>query len=101
MLLAAAIIWGCAFVAQSEGMEIMGPFTYYAARCYLGAVVLLPVIFASDWAKKKIGVYKKPTVASNKRTIIAGVSCGCVMFVAAMFQQIGICLLYTSPSPRD
>ena len=92
MLLAAAIIWGCAFVAQSEGMEIMGPFTYYAARCYLGAVVLLPVIFASDWAKKKIGAYKEPTVASNKRTIIAGVSCGCVMFVAAMFQQIGMAM---------
>ncbi|MBQ7835942.1 MAG: DMT family transporter [Clostridia bacterium] len=92
MLLAAAIIWGCAFVAQSEGMEVMGPFTYYAARCYLGAVVLLPVIFASDAAKKKIGVYKAPTKASNKRLAIAGLSCGGVMFVAAMFQQIGMAM---------
>lgn len=92
MLLAAAIIWGCAFVAQSEGMEIMGPFTYYAARCYLGAVVLLPVIFASDWAKKRIGKYEKPTKASNKRTFIAGLCCGGVMFVAAMFQQIGMAM---------
>jgi len=92
MLLAAAIIWGCAFVAQSEGMEIMGPFTYYAVRCYLGAVVLVPVILASDWAKKRIGAYKEPTKASKKRTLIAGLSCGAVMFVAAMFQQIGMAM---------
>lgn len=92
MLLAAAIIWGCAFVAQSEGMEVMGPFTYYAVRCYLGAVVLLPVIFASTVAKKKIGAYKEPTSASKKRTLIAGASCGGVMFVAAMFQQIGMAM---------
>ena len=70
MLLAAAIIWGCAFVAQSEGMEIMGPFTYYAVRCYLGAVVLLPVIFVSDWAKKRIGAYRDPTKVSKKRTSV-------------------------------
>ena len=92
MLLAAAIIWGCAFVAQSEGMKVMGPFTYYAARCFLGAVVLLPVIFASDLAKKKIGIYKKPDKASGKRLVIAGVCCGGVMFVAAMFQQIGMAM---------
>ncbi len=92
MLLAAAIIWGCAFVAQSEGMEVMGPFTYYAARCFLGAVVLLPVIFASDAAKRKIGVYKKPTKVINKRLMISGLCCGGVMFVAAMFQQIGMAM---------
>ncbi len=92
MLLAAAIIWGCAFVAQSEGMEVMGPFTYYSARCYLGAVVLIPVIFASDWAKRKIGKYEKPTKESPKRNLKAGICCGCVMFVAAMFQQIGMAM---------
>lgn len=92
MLLAAAIIWGCAFVAQSEGMEVMGPFTYYAVRCYLGAVVLLPVIFASTLAKRKIGAYKEPTKASDKRLLIAGLACGGVMFVAAMFQQIGMAM---------
>ena len=92
MLLAAAIIWGCAFVAQSEGMTHMGPFTYYAARCFLGAVVLIPVIIMSDKAKKKIGVYKKYTPEMKKRLLCGGLCCGGVMFVAAMFQQIGMAM---------
>ncbi len=70
----------------------MGPFTYYAVRCYLGAVVLLPVIYVSDQAKKRIGKYTPPTKQSKKRTYIAGACCGGVMFVAAMFQQIGMAM---------
>ena len=92
MLLLAAIIWGTTFVAQSEAMDEMGPFTYSTARCILGSVVLLPVIFVSDMAKKKIGIYKKPTAADKKKLLTAGVICGCVMFIAAAFQQVGMAM---------
>ena len=42
-LLLAAFIWGVAFVAQSMGMEYVGPYTFNAARFLLGGLVLLPV----------------------------------------------------------
>lgn len=92
MLLVAALVWGTTFVAQSEAMDQMGPFTYSTARCILGAIALLPVILASDFAKKKIGIYKKPTRESNKKLIVGGLCCGLVMFVAAAFQQVGMAM---------
>ncbi|MBQ6523802.1 MAG: DMT family transporter, partial [Atopobiaceae bacterium] len=42
MLLGAAVIWGFAFVAQSVGMDYVGPLTFNAVRCLIGAVVLVP-----------------------------------------------------------
>ena len=44
ILLLTATIWGVAFVAQSVGMEYIGPFTFNAIRCVLGGLVLIPVI---------------------------------------------------------
>ena len=32
MLLLCAMVWGAAFVAQSEGMNYIGPFTMQATR---------------------------------------------------------------------
>ena len=32
LLLITALIWGAAFVAQSVGMDYIGPFTFSAAR---------------------------------------------------------------------
>ena len=43
-LLLTAMIWGCAFVAQSVGMDYIGPFTFQAVRCLLGAITLVPVL---------------------------------------------------------
>ena len=42
-LLLAATIWGIAFVAQSVGMEYLGPFTFNSVRCLTGGAVLLPL----------------------------------------------------------
>ena len=47
-LLLASIIWGFAFVAQSEGMETTGPFTFQASRMLLAFVVLLPAASIID-----------------------------------------------------
>ena len=54
MLLLCAMVWGAAFVAQSEGMNYVGPFTMQAARYFLAGLVLVPVIFLRD--KKGISV---------------------------------------------
>ena len=44
MLLLAAFIWGTAFVAQSIGMDYIGPHTFGGIRFIIGGIVLLPLI---------------------------------------------------------
>ena len=45
LLLLTATIWGVAFVAQSVGMDYVGPFTFNAIRSLIGAAVLVPCLF--------------------------------------------------------
>lgn len=52
-LLLAAIVWGVAFVAQSEGMRYMGPFYFNGIRFALGGIVLLPVIWLMDGMEQR------------------------------------------------
>lgn len=92
MLLACAIIWGTAFVAQSEAMDSMEPLTFQAMRSYLGGLVLLPLIAGVDITKKKAGIYRKPTPEERKKTFLVGVACGTVLCVASLFQQYGIAM---------
>ena len=55
MLVLTALIWGSAFVAQSVGMDYIGPFTFNSLRCFLGGIVLLPVIGVMGRRKKTEG----------------------------------------------
>lgn len=89
MLLLAAIIWGAAFVAQSSGMDYVGPFTFLACRSLLGALALLPVI---AWIGRR-GRSVPPT-GTRRDLLLCGALCGTVMFAAAILQQMG--LLYTT-----
>ena len=43
LLTLAALIWGTAFVAQSLGMDHIGPFTFNSVRNFIAALVLVPV----------------------------------------------------------
>ena len=55
-LLLCAMIWGSAFVAQSEGMQYVEPFTMGATRFFLAGLVLLPVIAVLDrkgWSQNR------------------------------------------------
>ncbi len=89
MLVCAAMIWGSAFVAQSVGMEYVGPFTFQAVRSLLGGLALLPVI---GLLGRKAPAASSPGTPKDLWT--AGLACGLCLFVAASLQQIG--LLYTS-----
>ncbi len=89
-LLAAAFIWGSAFVAQTTGAEHVGPFTFICLRNILGAVVLVPVIFTLDGIKKKNGIYTKPEKKDYKKLFVSGLLCGAALCLASVFQQLGI-----------
>ena len=86
LLVLTALIWGCAFVAQSVGMDYVGPFTFNMARFLIGAVVLLPVIWFMD-RQRKTGAEKG---AEQKTLIIGGICCGIALAVASTLQQWGI-----------
>lgn len=42
ILFMAAAVWGVAFVAQSVGMDYVGPFTFVAVRNVVALAVLVP-----------------------------------------------------------
>lgn len=86
LLVLTALIWGYAFVAQSVGMDYVGPFTFNMARFLIGAIVLLPVIWFMD-RQRKTGAEKG---AGQKTLIIGGICCGIALAVASTLQQWGI-----------
>ncbi len=90
LLLAAAFIWGSAFVAQSKGAQYVQPFTFTCLRNVLGSVILLPVIFVLDGIKKKNGTYKIFEKSDYKTLLLGGTACGVVLCLASVFQQMGI-----------
>lgn len=93
MLLICALIWGSAFVAQSVGMDHVGPFTFQAVRSLIGGAVLIPVILIFDLIGKKRGDKKPPEEKGDRKTLIAGgVICGAVLCAASCFQQFGIAI---------
>lgn len=88
-LLTATIIWGGAFVAQSAGMELIGPFTFQAIRCGLAVLALAAVTLLLDikCIQRFLRKWRDPKLWK------AGMLCGLALFVASGLQQIG--LIYT------
>ena len=88
ILLLTTVIWGCAFVAQSVGMDHIGPFTFQAVRCLLGVLALLPVIFLFDLKKTDGKTYISRWC--DPKLWKAGILCGIALFVASGTQQVGL-----------
>jgi len=86
MLILTAFIWGTAFVAQRQGVELIDPITFNAVRNYIAAIFLFPVMFFL----KKINIKTENINGTKKDLIIGGISCGIMLFLASTFQQIGI-----------
>ena len=108
LLFLTAVVWGVAFVAQSVGMDYVGPFTFNCIRCLIGAVVLVPCIwFLDGWKQRPDGAScgresagascgrestGAPSGASygSHALLAGGICCGLALFVASNLQQIGI-----------
>ncbi|HQO72324.1 MAG TPA: DMT family transporter [Sedimentibacter sp.] len=93
ILLLTAAIWGFAFVAQRVGMGFLGAFTFNGIRFALGSISLLPVIYFFD-KKFKSENSAERVDADIKTTIKSGVIAGCILYIAASLQQVG--LIYTT-----
>ena len=84
LLALTAFIWGVAFVAQSVGMEYVGPFTFNACRFLIGGIVLIPCILLFGKKNKR----KEPK--NQKTAVVGGICCGSILFAASSFQQFGV-----------
>lgn len=106
LLFLAASIWGAAFVAQSVGMDYMGPATFNAARFLLGGAVLLPVLAfraargperalemedpGNEAEKANPMKASNPAKKGGARLAAGGICCGLALCGASLLQQIGI-----------
>ena len=105
LLFLAAFIWGVAFVAQSNAMAYVEPFTFMAVRNYIGGFVLVIYLLilkgmgapAREPAKEAYG-RKTPKwmlkLGIDRYHLLGGMICGTFLCIAGNLQQIGI--QYTS-----
>lgn len=87
-ILIATIFWGSTFVAQSVGMDHIGPFTFQAVRCGIGVIGMLPMILVADRFKHDGKTFRSRW--NDKKLWKAGILCGIPLFLACNLQQLGI-----------
>lgn len=88
LLFLTAFIWGVSFVAQSVGMDYVGPLTFNSVRSLIGGVVLIPCIWILQRIVPEKERQKKPE--DKKSLITGGILCGVFLCLASNFQQMGI-----------
>ena len=86
LMLLIALIWGSAFIAQTGGMEHIGPFLYTGLRFALGALTLLPLLLFL----RRRGRQRR----LNQDTFKGGLLMGLVLTLGINLQQVA--LLFTS-----
>ena len=99
LLALTAFIWGSAFVAQSVGMDYLGPFTFNSIRCLMGGIVLIPVLLlfkrnGREKSQEQVAEVAGAGIGSRKDLIVGGICCGLALAAGSSLQQIG--LVYTT-----
>lgn len=90
----AAILFGSTFVAQSIGLDFLGPYSINGFRFLFGAIFLVPVFLISDKIKSKKGIDREELKNRKKNSVVGGIICGVTLAVATNLQQVG--LVYTT-----
>jgi len=80
LLVAAALIWGTAFIAQKVGNGIIGPFLFVSGRFVLSALLLAPLAAREARAAVKL---------RRRDWLLAG-GIGVTLFAGATLQQVGL-----------
>lgn len=90
ILCLAALIWGLAFVAQTDAAEFVPPFAFNALRSVIAGVFLLAILSFMNRKSKEELIPKDPE--KRKVVIKGGILCGFMLAVSANFQQFGLAL---------
>ena len=83
-LILASLIWGTAFVAQTTGMDFIGPITFINIRFFIGTIIILPLAFIERDIFFKIEEVKK------KKLYLIIFLTGCSLFVGSFLQQYAL-----------
>ena len=81
-LIGAALIWGTAFVAQTTGMEFVGPLTFTNIRFIIGGFLVLP------FALKEVSRFNN--LIKKKRLIIIILLTGFCLLMGSYLQQYAL-----------
>ncbi|PKO61388.1 MAG: EamA/RhaT family transporter [Betaproteobacteria bacterium HGW-Betaproteobacteria-18] len=84
LLMLVALIWGSAFVAQSQGMAHVGPMTFTGVRFLIGAGVVAPLMWL-EWRG-----LKRDAQSLQKTDGFRVAGLGSLLLAGAAMQQIGI-----------
>ena len=87
LMLLTAMIWGSVFVAQTRGMEHVGPFLYSGARFLLATLVLLPLFF---WRPGGRDSAAPPIQPASRGLWFGGLLMGVVLALGINLQQVGL-----------
>ena len=87
ILILTAMIWGFAFVAQKYSTGHIDAISISGLRYVIATFVLGLTVLITDLARKSKG---KTIAKFTKDTVVGGVICGVVLFIATIVQQIGI-----------
>ncbi len=88
LMLITAMIWGSGFVAQTSGMDHIGPFLYSGLRFALGSLCLLPLVLRGN----RQNSHHEPFL--TRGLLIGGGLMGLALALGINLQQVG--LLFTS-----
>ena len=86
ILTLAALIWGLAFVAQSDAADKAPPFLVNGIRSFIGAAALLLLLW---WqcARARQPLFSKDPQTLRK-SLVGGLVCGLLITVSANLQQV-------------
>ena len=90
MLMLTALIWGTAFVAQSVGMDYLGPCAFTATRNFIGCVALLPVTALASRLRSGAQPEEAAPAPGKKALFGWGAACGLLLGGATLLQQAGM-----------
>jgi drug/metabolite transporter (DMT)-like permease len=88
-MLAAAMIWGSAFVAQRLSLDAIGPFLFTGLRFLLGAAVVSTLVFVQRQAVARRAPHTLAPLL-DAGLLRSGCLLGLVLAVAISLQQIGL-----------
>ena len=90
LLFLTALIWGVAFVAQSVGMDHIGPYTFNAVRLLLGALVTMPWAIMELKKQKNAEEEREVYIRKRNSSVIGAAFCAVVFFLAVNLQQFAL-----------
>lgn len=88
ILCTASLIWGLAFVAQSDAADLVPSFTFNALRSFIGAAALF-VFYKITNRKRKEGFFPADK-ALKKQYFLAAAVCGLMLAISVNLQQFGL-----------